>query len=267
MEQKIAENDKREYGKIILLRQGSANITTEFSHISLNAQDALIVSPHLACEISKQDEAVVMEIVGPGAFLRQEMENLFIDNNPCVSIITGRMPGCICKMTDINEADFHKLEAYLELLSDDTDSLVGTLYRQAVFLPVFNLISKKYRHYSIHPGENKKNPIIMQLLDYISNNYKDAGLVQAAQRIGCDPAYLSRLVKSQTGRPFCHILLEVKMRVARQMLVKADYDEARISEAVGFTSLRYFRLVFQKEFGLTPKQYRTRLLKKGGADI
>ena len=91
---------------------------------------------------------------------------------------------------------------------------------------------------------------------YLQMQYQSASLQSAAVYLNRSAAYLSRLVKRHTGKNFSAILYDFRLHRARMLLTHPEMTETEIAAAVGFKSLRYFRTAFQKEFLLTPRQYR-----------
>ncbi|MCD8023852.1 MAG: AraC family transcriptional regulator, partial [Lachnospiraceae bacterium] len=81
-------------------------------------------------------------------------------------------------------------------------------------------------------------------------------LSSAAERMGLDTAYFSRLYKKRTGRNFSDDLTDIRMRHAENMLrdnPRCSLEE--LCEACGFSSKTYFSEVFKRWKGMTITQF------------
>ncbi len=120
---------------------------------------------------------------------------------------------------------------------------------------------------------------IMRFLTYIDENQKDkisspAGmLVSAIEYINshvsenikiddvCDAVHLSkyhfcREFKRMTGQTLMQYVLNTRIVLAKNMLLKEKYSIREISEKCGFSSMSYFCRMFKKESGLTPMEFK-----------
>lgn len=84
------------------------------------------------------------------------------------------------------------------------------------------------------------------------------GLSTAAQRLGVNSSYLSRLFKKETDENFVDYLVDVRIGKAEYLLETTKLKNSEISALVGFEDERYFGKVFKKKCNVTPKQYRER---------
>ncbi len=82
------------------------------------------------------------------------------------------------------------------------------------------------------------------------------GLSAAAERLGVNSSYLSRLFKKETDENFVDYLVDVRIGKAEYLLETTKLKNSEISALVGFEDERYFGKVFKKKCGVTPKQYR-----------
>ena len=78
----------------------------------------------------------------------------------------------------------------------------------------------------------------------------------AAERLGVNSSYLSRLFKKETDENFVDYLVDVRIGKAEYLLETTKLKNSEISALVGFEDERYFGKVFKKKCGVTPKQYR-----------
>lgn len=69
---------------------------------------------------------------------------------------------------------------------------------------------------------------------------------------------LNRKVKAITGYTTTEYILQIRISMAKQLLVKTDYSIGDIASRVGIDDLAYFSAVFRKATGKTPSSFRNR---------
>lgn len=104
---------------------------------------------------------------------------------------------------------------------------------------------------------NQNDAIYQCVLQYVADHYaENVGLAEMSQYMGYNQAYLSRVIKKQSGRGFTEILTDHRMEKAKEMLSKTEYKVRTIAEQVGFHDVKYFCRLFKKRVGTSPKTYR-----------
>ncbi len=68
--------------------------------------------------------------------------------------------------------------------------------------------------------------------------------------------HLSRLFKEKTGQTMREYLTSERMDMARQLLASSEYSIPQIASLLRFCDQSHFTLVFHRETGKTPGQYR-----------
>jgi two-component system response regulator YesN len=76
-------------------------------------------------------------------------------------------------------------------------------------------------------------------------------------------SYLSDLFKKETGSSFSSYLSNVRIDQSKDLLRQVDLKTQDIAEMVGYNNSRYFIKVFKKNTGMTPSEYRERILNNG----
>jgi len=113
---------------------------------------------------------------------------------------------------------------------------------------------------------NTKNRVVCEVLEYIKNHYtEDITLFTAAEHVHMNHIYLSRLIKKELGETFLETLTKYRLEKACELLSDFKYKIYEISSMVGICDPGYFSQVFKKYYGLTPSEYREKLLSAGGA--
>ncbi len=93
---------------------------------------------------------------------------------------------------------------------------------------------------------------------YINTNFRSQiGLVDIALKLDWCEAHASRQIKALFGIPFNELLNQARLENACLLLMESNYQVCNIALWSGFHDPQYFHRIFRKQFGCTPKEYRT----------
>ena len=105
-------------------------------------------------------------------------------------------------------------------------------------------------------GGRSRSRMVMAVLHYIEENYRDGSLTAIAQELN-QPVYsLSKLVKAETGLTFKELLQQKRISRATQLIRETSLPVSDVISAVGYDNTSFFYRVFREEYGVTPKEYR-----------
>lgn len=85
-------------------------------------------------------------------------------------------------------------------------------------------------------------------------------LSRIAQEVNLNESYLSRLFKQETGRNIVHFLNELRMERAAELMRDPHLKMKEIAGKVGIDDPFYFNRLFKKHYGISPTEYKNRLL-------
>jgi AraC-like DNA-binding protein len=99
--------------------------------------------------------------------------------------------------------------------------------------------------------------VLEAVFQYIDAHYRSAiTLRDVAAIVHFSPAYLTDLVRRETGRPIHQWISKRRLDAARSLLAETDRPIAEIAEDVGFRDPTYFGRYFSKTTGQTPRAWR-----------
>lgn len=78
-----------------------------------------------------------------------------------------------------------------------------------------------------------------------------------AQSMNYSAAYLSRLIKKNTGQSFSELLLDLRLKKSMELLRLTDMRINDIAAKAGYNDVSYFISIFKKCTGVTPKEWRS----------
>ena len=97
----------------------------------------------------------------------------------------------------------------------------------------------------------------MLAIEYIQNNFtKDISRRDIANHLKINEQYLSRVFKLITDKTIPTYITECRIEEAKRLLLKSDVDLKYLYSAVGFNDYNYFFVIFKKNVGCTPTEYK-----------
>ena len=109
----------------------------------------------------------------------------------------------------------------------------------------------------------QEDTTIFLIKDYIGKHYAEEQLSikEISDHVFLSTSYVCTYFKNQTGQTLNQYLTEYRMERAMQLLQDARWPITDISARVGYSNGNYFGKSFKKFTGLTPSQYRERMLQ------
>jgi len=106
-------------------------------------------------------------------------------------------------------------------------------------------------------ASDKVNEALKYMRQHCADNLSRDEVAKVA---GCSPAHFSRIFSATTGHSFKETVLDLKIKLAQDYLGQNDLSITVIAFKVGFGDANYFSSVFKRVAGLTPLQYRKKIM-------
>ena len=96
----------------------------------------------------------------------------------------------------------------------------------------------------------------MEARKYIYAHYqqRELDLTQVADAIGCNPSYLSRIMKQELGISFKDFLTMLRISQAISLMRNDRLSLNQIAEQVGYSNQHYFSAAFKNCQGFSPSE-------------
>jgi AraC family transcriptional regulator len=109
------------------------------------------------------------------------------------------------------------------------------------------------------PAKLSLAPVVRRrVLDYIETHFMtDLSLSDLAAVACLSPYHFARCFRQEFGKPPHRYVLDRRLEFARRLLANTNLPLAEVTARCGFSSQSHLSTVFQKSFGITPRQYRT----------
>lgn len=140
----------------------------------------------------------------------------------------------------------------MKLLDEYTiESALHIAYEQCLFSTLMIELARhsisNVRHFSSPQGH------LGDIMRYITEHYADISLTSTAAHFGYHSAYLSSLIKKETGKSFKQPLTEYRLNRAIVALQDGDKTVEQIAFDSGYRELSTFYKAFTKRFGCPPR--------------
>ena len=94
-------------------------------------------------------------------------------------------------------------------------------------------------------------------MDYVEEHIGEKiTLGSIASHINMNESYISRLFKQETGMNIINYINIRKMEKAKELLGEKNMIVKDVAYALGFEEQSYFNRMFNKYFGVNPKEYK-----------
>ena len=90
-----------------------------------------------------------------------------------------------------------------------------------------------------------------------TNFHLDISASTIASQLGCNPDYLGRVFRNHFHCTLTDAIHTRRIRHATNLLMEGRLTIDQISDQCGFTDSGYFRRIFKRETGISPKAYRS----------
>lgn len=103
---------------------------------------------------------------------------------------------------------------------------------------------------------NRQQGIMISVLGYVEEHYRDGELSELARLLHYDLYWLSKEIKRITGKNYTALVQEKRLNQAVYLLEHTTMSVMDIGMSVGYDNISYFHRIFQKRYGMTPRKYR-----------
>ncbi|WP_366414826.1 helix-turn-helix domain-containing protein [Paenibacillus sp. GP183] len=120
------------------------------------------------------------------------------------------------------------------------------------YLKYLVITAMEYRDFVTQPKS-----VVEEIKQYIHTHLgNDLTRISLAEIVYLNPDYLARLFKKETGISLGTYILQVRIKVAKQLLETTNLSVNTISFKIGHANYSHFSKIFKQEIGCTPNEYR-----------
>lgn len=249
------------YVAVLYVIKGTASFSTPSEHYELSTGSLLILSPQLPYRLLCTPDDIVLNILSSKELFQKHFYHLLTQND----LLSNFFHQAFIKnekdvLHFILTPDSRVLEIIKHLFAEFTsDNILSTEiflnYLQIFYAQILRNCDTDIKTNTI---KYSKVTLLPALLLYIQKNYQTVTLTELSEKFNYAPAYLSRLIKQETGQNLSVIKADFKLSSARKLLLSTSYSIERISELSGYNSADHFTYSFKKKYHESPRNYRKR---------
>ena len=246
-----------DFVEIVYMCRGTTTHIVNGTKVDLMTGELLLLGQNALQEIlpAAEEDVAVNFIIRP-EFFSATLSYLGDEETPLRKFIVD----CLCgeneagflhfKVSDILPVQ-NLVENLLWTLISDTPNKRGI--NQATMGLLFMQLLNHTDRLTVNSPEQE---IVLQILRYVEEHYRDGSLTEIARLLHYDAAWLSREIKRRTGKNYTDLLQDKRLSQAAWLLRNTDKKVDDIAVAVGYENISYFHRLFAHRYGQSPKQYR-----------
>ena len=246
-----------DYVEMVYMCAGETRHTVNGNGITLRQGELLMLgqNAHQSIEAAGEKDIAVNFIVRP-AFFSGTLPFLGEEETPLrrfvVSCLTGENEAgyLLFHVADLLPVQ-NLIENLLFTLLEDIPNKRGILQ-----MTMGLLFAQLMNHTEALQFETQEQNVVVAVLRYLEENYRDGSLTEIAGRLHYELTSLSRLIRQKTGKNYTELLQEKRLSQAAWLLRNTDRKVDEIAIAVGYENISYFHRLFAARFGLSPRNYR-----------
>ena len=114
---------------------------------------------------------------------------------------------------------------------------------------------------------SKNEPVIVdklckRIIKYTAENISDKNILgNLSKKENFSVSYLSRKFKEDMGISFTEYLQNERIEQSMRLLANTDKKITEIAGFCGYSDMKFFNFIFKKRLGITPREFRKRLLE------
>ncbi|SEA19010.1 AraC-type DNA-binding protein [Lachnospiraceae bacterium NK3A20] len=237
------------------LRKGQCDYMVNGSYVKLTAGDVMIIAPHdrhSTCYTGKMPSERVVIYINMNA-----LPACFIEQFSAIRTFSARSNRiAVVKSGILALEDLFRRFSHEQISPGSSPDDLLKIYIIELFLI---LQDKGQLINDTFVPQLGTDATVEQALQIINNDYAShISLESMASNFGLNPAYFSWKFKRSTGHTFKEYLNNVRIRTAMHKLLVTDDSITKIALACGFSSSNYFKDVFRRLNGCSPREYRRR---------
>ena len=251
-----------DYGAILYCITGEARIDVNFTTWRLYQGAVIILFPNDVVKISeKSPDFSVEALIYSSMLLREaslQLERIVYD-----SLRSDRCRTDAPIMSHIIENMFSLLRLYFDQTGCTCLSQMVLLQLKSFFLGFYDYL---YRHPSERPeieGSHRAYELFRRFMVLLENDYLHSrDVAYYANAIHITPKYLNSIVRSITSHTTKQIIDSYVMMQMKLLLRTSQRSIKEISCDYHFSSFSFFCRYFRTHTGMSPKEYKHRILEE-----
>jgi AraC-like DNA-binding protein len=105
---------------------------------------------------------------------------------------------------------------------------------------------------------DKERKFMEQLTAYVENNLESLNVKVLSKKMGMSNSFLYKKVKQLTGKSVVEFVRSARLEKGAALLMNTKMQVNEVALSVGFNDIKYFRKLFQQQYGVNPSSFQKR---------
>lgn len=124
------------------------------------------------------------------------------------------------------------------------------------------ILFKHSREYLTVKNHSKSSKLVETVRSIIKERYCEQITVNdISKSVFLSPRYANSIFLKETGKSIFDYLLEYRLEISKKLLMVKDCRISDVCEKVGYENKSYFTLLFKRNVGVSPTEYKARFSK------
>ncbi|RAV11127.1 AraC family transcriptional regulator [Paenibacillus contaminans] len=263
---KSVEQHSHEFIEFVYVAEGSGQHFYAGTEYRIQEGDVFVIEPDVEHAYVVEDDGhlVVYNILFAPAILSHELQSLskvtsFVDFFYVEPFL--RQSVHFQSHLKLNPHQRIEMKQLLDrILSEYKDKNLG--YRLLVktrLIEMFVFLSRCYDQMLHKPmtAQASEHKIIERVAEFIELHHANPlSLAQVSQMCGMSQSAFTSKFKQFMGKTFIEFRNEIRIRMAKELMLSTNSNILQIAQEVGFDDLSFFNKLFKQMTGLSPGQFR-----------
>ncbi len=233
--------------------------------LHMQAGDICIISPGTVHAISAfGDDCILYNILIRSA----TFEQTFLNSLPRKGVLFNFFSHAL--YTPESETYLYFKTGKDLLLLEVIQEIIDEFYNQEYYYDVLlnslltNFFIKLLRRHEKNvqipnPAHHKNEENIIFILHYLSEHYDTISLKELSRFFNYSERQMTRILSEYTGKTFTHLIQDIKLTKACDLLKEPELSIQDIVDTVGYSNTNHFYRLFKEQYQITPAEYRKKL--------
>ncbi len=246
--------------EMLYVLSGSCIQVLEDTEQTLTEGDICILAPNVLHGLKVYDNSIVLNIL----VKYSTFSNIFQSSIRDKSQLSLFFSGNLFSKNKINYLLYHTLhdetirnyilDMYLEQIRLDeySDRIICSI--MTIF---FTQLTRRHGKTVEFPDTDDTNTKVNNdIINYILTNYSTVSLQSLSNQFGHSVSYCSKIIKSITGISFSELLRNMRLQKSEHLLTYTQLSISDISHQIGYKNPETYIRCFQRNYSMTPGQFR-----------
>lgn len=248
------------YIEVIYMCSGTTRHLINGKELILKEGELLFLNQNATQEIfpAKENDIAVNFIILP-EFFDYGLKMMETEQNRLRSFIINCLTG-----DNVTSAYLHFKVSEVLPIQNLVENLIWTIVNkksnkrsiQQATMGLLFLEMMNYMDLMETEDNNDSQKLVINVLKYIEEHYRDGELTELAGQLHYDVYWLSKEIRKRTGSTYTELLQKKRLNQAAYLLTTTTISVMDVAMAVGYDNISYFHRIFQKEYNMTPRKYR-----------